>query len=623
MPGPGPGGGGARGAQGPGGAGHGGGGDHGGGRRRPVARERQGNEEIRKFLNFYKRRNSLCIDLYLPAFFKRKPSYDDLADLVYSVLSVGGASPPHVIRPAVLDIQLHPVKKLLFIKFTDQKIRDEVVARLQAGLLWTAFDTIVTGWSMDKPMERVRVLGTSPETGEAEIRLVLGQYGEIVDAQKGLISKKLPGCTNGIWTVKMFLGEGKSLPPFLIMKDDGEVWQLATGEASVCWKCGQSGHIGDKCRQSVNILAESLASPAVGEQPSWAHVVKGGVSLCVTPPPPPARPQVQQPANFKLSCGILKAAKVSLRVVQEPVIRRHDQVGAVLDEQALDMRAASMKVQLSQTGQMKEAEEPLPSRSSLVCEDNPQKKAKLTSDAVQIPRDPRLRTKGPGIFLASPELHHKVPVRVQLRDGPVEGVLLGVSVVEELLHGPVEGEQHIGPAASELRHVPVEGEQHIGPAVDELRHGVVSAEQPSESVEDGDKDMSDDARSRENINDIGVKTNMFGLKYLVWFDIGIEGKDPMDQEEDDWGGRIEFGYSEKKFCTELEDYFQLFEDECSFQSHTCVGRVARVLDHVRDRVVGPPDYDPRSIVALLEKYGDAHISDSGWREVDEEEWFEQ
>ena len=145
-------------------------------------------------------------------------------------------------------------------------------------------------------MERIRVLGTSPETDEVEMRQILGQYGEILEAQKGLISQKLPGCTNGIWTVKMFVFEGKSLPPFLIMKDDGEVWQLATGEASVCWKCGGSGHIGDKCRQAVNILAESIASPAVGVQPSWAHVVKGGVSLVVSPPPPPPaqRQQAQQ-----------------------------------------------------------------------------------------------------------------------------------------------------------------------------------------------------------------------------------------------------------------------------------------------------------------------------------------
>ena len=69
-----------------------------------------------------------------------------------------------------------------------------------------------------------------------------------MDCQKGFISKKLPGCTNGIWTVKLLLKAGMSMPPFLIMKDEGEVWQLATGEASVCWKCSKDGHIGDKSR---------------------------------------------------------------------------------------------------------------------------------------------------------------------------------------------------------------------------------------------------------------------------------------------------------------------------------------------------------------------------------------
>ena len=84
----------------PGPGGGGGGGYQAGGRRRPAARERQGNEEIRKFLSFYKRRNSLCVDLYLPAFFNKKPSYEDLAEFVYTVLSVDGTSPPQVIRAA-------------------------------------------------------------------------------------------------------------------------------------------------------------------------------------------------------------------------------------------------------------------------------------------------------------------------------------------------------------------------------------------------------------------------------------------------------------------------------------------------------------------------------------------
>ena len=52
----------------------------------------------------------------------------DLAEFVYAVLSVGSTSAPGLIRAAVKDAQLHPVKKLLFFKFSDQLIRDEVAA---------------------------------------------------------------------------------------------------------------------------------------------------------------------------------------------------------------------------------------------------------------------------------------------------------------------------------------------------------------------------------------------------------------------------------------------------------------------------------------------------------------
>ena len=137
----------------------------------------QSREEIRKFLNFYKRKNSVCVDLYQPAFYAKKPNWEDMAEFVYSVLFVGSTSAPGLIRAAVKDVQLHPVKKLLFLKFTDQQIRDEVATRLQAGLVWPTFNTTVTGWAMDKPVERVRVLGVSPETDEAGVRSVMGRYG--------------------------------------------------------------------------------------------------------------------------------------------------------------------------------------------------------------------------------------------------------------------------------------------------------------------------------------------------------------------------------------------------------------------------------------------------------------
>ena len=48
--------------------------------------------------------------------------------------------------------------------------------------------------AMDKQVERVRVLGVSPETDEVGVKSVMGRYGEVLDVNKGLISpKKLPG----------------------------------------------------------------------------------------------------------------------------------------------------------------------------------------------------------------------------------------------------------------------------------------------------------------------------------------------------------------------------------------------------------------------------------------------
>ena len=78
------------------------------------AKDIQSREEIRKFLNFYKRKNSVCVDLYQPAFYSKKPNWEDMAEFVYAVLAVGSTSAPQLIRAAVKDVQLHPIKILLF-----------------------------------------------------------------------------------------------------------------------------------------------------------------------------------------------------------------------------------------------------------------------------------------------------------------------------------------------------------------------------------------------------------------------------------------------------------------------------------------------------------------------------
>ena len=58
----------------------------GNGQRRGNPNVRETREDVKKFLTFYKRTKSICIDLYGPPFYKRKPYYDELADFVYDIL---------------------------------------------------------------------------------------------------------------------------------------------------------------------------------------------------------------------------------------------------------------------------------------------------------------------------------------------------------------------------------------------------------------------------------------------------------------------------------------------------------------------------------------------------------
>ena len=196
---------GLRGGHGQGGAWGGGGGHRRGGDQNNV---REHREDVKKFLTYYKRTKSICIDLYGPAFYKRKPFYDELADFVYDILC-----PTVQLRSDLEDVQLHPVKKHLLIKFKNNLSRDAVAEMLSGdGLEWPAFSTKVQGWAMDKPVMFIRVLGASPLTTKEEIRDVMEKYGEVIEVKKGFLSKRLPNVTNGTWTVRMVLGVDKTIP---------------------------------------------------------------------------------------------------------------------------------------------------------------------------------------------------------------------------------------------------------------------------------------------------------------------------------------------------------------------------------------------------------------------------
>ena len=175
---------------------------------------------------------------------------------------------------------------LIFIKFSEDKWRDAVVERLQSdnGIIWKQYGVKIKGYSLDAEVKFFRLLGVSPETTEEEIKRTFVQLGigEVVDIKKGFIDeKRLPGVTNGTWSLRVkILDQEKIIPSYVHRRDEGELWSLNfEGRVFCCWKCGSGNHIGDKCRDQTRTFDEVFNGSASDEgfvKPTWAAVVRTG-----------------------------------------------------------------------------------------------------------------------------------------------------------------------------------------------------------------------------------------------------------------------------------------------------------------------------------------------------------
>ena len=94
---------------------------------------------------------------------------------------------------------------------------------------------------------------------------------------------RLPGVTNGIWTMSVRISDpDKKKPSYIHRRDEGELWSLNfEGRVFCCWKCGSGSHIGDKCREQTRTFEEIFGGgdSAEGEEfekPTWAAVVRNG-----------------------------------------------------------------------------------------------------------------------------------------------------------------------------------------------------------------------------------------------------------------------------------------------------------------------------------------------------------
>ena len=230
---------------------------------------------VSKFMTFMNRKNSVKIELYEKAFYNKKPGWDSMANFVYNDLC-----PNDLLRAGLEDVQYHPVKMIIFIKFKTEEARDAVHERLQAGVHWTEYGVTIKGHSLDANVRFIRVLGVSPETTADDIKNTINEVGigEVIDIRKGLLDqKRLPGVTNGTWLVRVrIIDADKSIPPYIIRREEGELWSLNfEGRRFVCWKCGSPDHIGDKCRDQERTFEEVFGDNSEATEQSWAAVVRG------------------------------------------------------------------------------------------------------------------------------------------------------------------------------------------------------------------------------------------------------------------------------------------------------------------------------------------------------------
>ena len=92
---------------------------------------------VSKFLTFFQQKNTLVIELYAKCFYNQKPQSDRIAEFVSESLCYRPE-----LRDKIKDVQFHPLKMLVFVRYTQEEFRDEVVEKINSkegikmGALW-------------------------------------------------------------------------------------------------------------------------------------------------------------------------------------------------------------------------------------------------------------------------------------------------------------------------------------------------------------------------------------------------------------------------------------------------------------------------------------------------------
>lgn len=166
----------------------------------------------------------------------------------------------------VTHIEVHPVTRLLMVRFENEQQKQAVLPRLQAGVAWQAHGTTVRGWDSGIRVTHLKLLGVPYEADVPALQAVLSKYGKIVSWTELKLNRRFRNAKSGVIAVQLQLEAGVELPVYLPARSIGElvhvVWE---DQQRTCFKCLQPGHMASGCFQQKFEMPE----PSQG---TWARV---------------------------------------------------------------------------------------------------------------------------------------------------------------------------------------------------------------------------------------------------------------------------------------------------------------------------------------------------------------
>lgn len=156
----------------------------------------------------------------------------------------------------VQEIFLDPSTLLLRIVLASEELYTATLARLSAGVPWTAAGgTNVYGWPTAAPLHPIRLSGVPKSFPLSEIIAHFREFGDVSWIYQQSHDKQWTSAFNGVVHLSVRIAPGKVLPHFVeILGQDGVLVERFSVHSEThrryCFRCGSSGHLGPFCRAS-------------------------------------------------------------------------------------------------------------------------------------------------------------------------------------------------------------------------------------------------------------------------------------------------------------------------------------------------------------------------------------